>query len=90
MGPLWVRRKRVKNYQMRLAADLIPRSAIPPMLVNPVGFDKARPSAVWRLTTVATDFAQFARRAQIPLQSKTKKSPTDTAGPLIFVSSVES
>jgi len=46
MGLPSVRRKRAIIGQMRLAAGPIPGLAIRPRLINPDGFDKARPPAV--------------------------------------------
>jgi hypothetical protein len=43
MGPPSARRKRANGDQMRPAAGPIPGSAIPSRLINPAGFDKAKP-----------------------------------------------
>jgi hypothetical protein len=56
MGPASAHRKRANIDQMRPAAGLIPGSAIPPRLINPAGFDKIKPPAIWRPLTIATAF----------------------------------
>jgi hypothetical protein len=68
MGLALARRKRATPGQMRPAAGPIPGSAIRPRLINPAGFDKAKPQAVddsmgirgpdSRLTRPLTGFSQ--------------------------------
>jgi hypothetical protein len=70
MGPPSARRKRTTFGQMRAAAAPIPGSAIRTRLINPAGFDKAKPQAI---------------RAISPAKSQgQRKSPAVTAGLLNF------
>jgi hypothetical protein len=90
MGPLQARRKRAVVGQMRLAAGLIPGSAIALRLINPAGFDKITPPAVQRPLTITAAFGD--RFAVVRLLTQFSQSgfttclaaPTETAMAINF------
>jgi hypothetical protein len=53
---------------MRPAAGPIPGSAIPSRLINPAGFDKAKPPAVQRSLTMRPPLAAYSQFAALLTQ----------------------